>query len=169
MLSTKLQTADNKNPKIYLEDSAMNLTFGENLNRAIAASRTEAIRLGHLFINTDDLLLGILSVDGDESVATLQHSGCDIGQLQKEIENDSFRQQVDANAAAVSGLTLQSNRNVMLTDLTERVMNDGMQLAFNSNIGQFTTRHLMQAILADARNPAAERMMKYGVTAATFA
>ncbi|MBL7988633.1 MAG: hypothetical protein JNJ94_11280 [Chlorobi bacterium] len=167
MLSTKLQTADNKNPKIYLEDSAMNLTFGENLNRAIAASRTEAIRLGHLFINTDDLLLGILSVDGDESVATLQHSGCNIGQLQNEIENDSFRQQVDANAAAVSGLTLQSNRNVMLTDLTERVMKDGMQRAFSS--GQFSTRHLMQAILADAKNPAAERMMKYGVTTATFA
>ena len=147
----------------------MNFTFDQNLNRAIAASRTEAIRLGHLFINTDDLLLGVLSIEGDESVAALQKLGCDIGQLRQEIETDTFRQQTDAQIAETMGVTLQSNRNVMLTDLTERMMKEGMQRAASSNTGRFTTRHIMQAILEDANKPAAQRMMKRGVAATAFA
>lgn len=147
----------------------MSFTFDQNLNHAIAASRTEAIRLGHLFINTDDLLLGILSVDGDESVVALQQLGCDTHQLKQEIENDNFRQQTDAEAAKVMGIDLQGNRNVILTDVTERVMKNGMQRASNSTIGRFTTRHIMQAMLEDAQNPAAERLIQRGVTAAAFA
>lgn len=147
----------------------MSFTFDQNLNHAIAASRTEAIRLGHLFINTDDLLLGILSIDGDESVVALQQLGCDTNQLKQEIENDNFRQQTDAEAAKVMGIDLQGNRNVILTDVTERVMKNGMQRASNSTIGRFTTRHIMQAMLEDAQNPAAERLIQRGVTAAAFA
>lgn len=147
----------------------MSFTFDQNLNHAIAASRTEAIRLGHLFINTDDLLLGILSVDGDESIIALQQAGCDVSQLKQEIENDNFRQQADAEAAKVMGIDLQGNRNVLLTDITERVMKNGMQRASNSTTGQFTTRHIMQAMLEDAQNPAAERLIQRGVTVATFA
>lgn len=147
----------------------MSFTFDQNLNHAIAASRTEAIRLGHLFINTDDLLLGILSIDGDESVVALQQLGCDTNQLKQEIESDDFRKQTDAEAAKVMGIDLQNNRNVMLTDVTERVMKNGMQRASNSTIGQFTTRHIMQAMLEDAQNPAAERLIQRGVTAAAFA
>lgn len=143
--------------------------FDNEITDAIAASRQEALRLSHLFINTDDLLMGIISIGASKAGEVMQLNHVDIHDLQHELATDTIRSSQDSQAATILGLELTQDRNILLTDLTERIMRQGMQLAIEDGTRLFDTRHIIRAVLQDRDNPTAQRLMKRGLKSEAFA
>jgi ATP-dependent Clp protease ATP-binding subunit ClpA len=64
----------------------MELSFSNRVNEVIKLSREEAIRLGHDYIGTEHILLGMI-LDGDGiAVKILKNLNIDVLKLKKEIE-----------------------------------------------------------------------------------
>lgn len=89
---------------------------------SIRLAREEAIRLNHVMIDADDLLLGVLAEGEGNAVNILTRLGCDPVDLREAIEADVVRIRNDAQFAEMTELPMHAGRNVVLTDTAERIM-----------------------------------------------
>ena len=64
----------------------MEQSFSERIKEVISFSRAEALRLGHNFIGTEHLFLGIIKEGEGEAIHILQNLGVKINQLKQKIE-----------------------------------------------------------------------------------
>ena len=85
--------------------------FSERVQEVIRLSREEALRLGHDYIGTEHLLLGIIRENHGVAVKILLNLGVDLAGLKKTIE-DTVR---------ISGGTLTIG-NIPLTKQAEKVL-----------------------------------------------
>jgi ATP-dependent Clp protease ATP-binding subunit ClpC len=64
--------------------------FSQRVQMVIQLSRDEALRLGHDYIGTEHLLLGIIREGGGVAVEILQNLDIDLDELKRAIENACF-------------------------------------------------------------------------------
>ena len=132
----------------------MDANFSNRVREVIAASRDEAIRLGHNYIGTEHFLLGIIREGEGIAVRLLSSMGCDLKKLKQDIEA-TVRPPSSTITLGNIPLTKQAEKVLKTTHLEARMYK-------SSIIG---TEHLLLGVLRDDENIAAQVLQrKYHIT-----
>lgn len=131
----------------------MEAKFSPRVKDVITYSREEALRLGHDYIGTEHLLLGIIREGEGMAMKILKSLGLSTSELRKSIESS-----IKGNSGPVANLT-----NIPLTKQAEKALKITYLEAklFKSEI--IGTEHLLLAILKDDDNIATQILGQYGV------
>ncbi|MEO6938635.1 MAG: ATP-dependent Clp protease ATP-binding subunit [Candidatus Kapaibacterium sp.] len=127
--------------------------FSNRVQDVIRLSREEAIRLGHDYIGTEHLLLGIIREGEGIAVKILRNLGADLYKIKKAIE-DTVRS---------SGATLTIG-NIPLTKQAEKVLKITYLEAKLYKSDVIGTEHLLLSLLRDEDNIAAQILNQFNVT-----
>ncbi|SFI81295.1 ATP-dependent Clp protease ATP-binding subunit [Myroides guanonis] len=133
----------------------MDDNFSQNVKDVINFSKDEALRLGHDFIGTEHLLLGLIRVDQGEAFTILNNLDIDIDFLRSKIENLNPSQHGKdlLNNKSTLHLTKQAERALRMTFLEAKVFKN---TAIN-------TGHLLLCILKNDDDPTAQVLNKLKV------
>lgn len=126
--------------------------FSNRVQDVIRLSREEALRLGHDYIGTEHLLLGIIREGEGIAVKILRNIGVDLFKVKKAIE-DTVRS---------SGGTLTIG-NIPLTKQAEKVLKITYLEAKLYKSEVIGTEHLMLSLLRDDDNIAAQILSQFSV------
>ncbi|MGH2574509.1 MAG: Clp protease N-terminal domain-containing protein, partial [Ignavibacteria bacterium] len=131
----------------------MESNFSNRVQDVIRLSREEAIRLGHDYIGTEHLLLGIIREGEGIAIKIFKNLGKDVSKIKKTIE-ETVRQ---------SGATLTIG-NIPLTKQAEKVLKITYLEAkiFKSDV--IGTEHLLLSILREDDNLASQILQQLGIT-----
>lgn len=124
--------------------------FSNRVNDVIRLSREEALRLGHDYIGTEHLLLGIIREGEGVAVKVLRNLGIDLYKLKKGIE-DTVR---SANSTITIG-------NIPLTKQAEKVLKITYLEAKLYKSDLIGTEHLLLSLLRDEENIAAQILLQF--------
>src|SRR5512137_2401827 len=127
--------------------------FSQRVQLVIQLSREEALRLGHDYIGTEHLLLGLIKEGGGVAIEILQNLDLDLEELKKAVED----------TVKSSGGTITVG-NIPFTKRAERVLRVATAEAerFKSNV--IGTEHLLLALLRDQEGIAAQVLQSFDVT-----
>ena len=131
----------------------MESNFSNRVNDVIRLSREEALRLGHDYIGTEHLLLGIIREGEGVAVKILRNLGGDLYKIKKAIE-DTVR---------ATGGTLTIG-NIPLTKQAEKVLKVTYLEAKLFKSDRIGTEHLLLSLLRDDDNIAAQILSQFGIT-----
>lgn len=126
--------------------------FSNRVQDVIRLSREEALRLGHDYIGTEHLLLGVIREGEGIAVKILRNIGVDLFKLKKAIE-DTVR---------TSGGTLTIG-NIPLTKQAEKVLKITYLEAKLYKSDVIGTEHLLLSLLRDDDNIAAQILHQFNV------
>lgn len=126
--------------------------FSNRVQDVIRLSREEALRLGHDYIGTEHLLLGIIREGEGIAVKILRNQGVDLYKLKKAIE-DTVR---------TTGGTLTIG-NIPLTKQAEKVLKITYLEAKLYKSDVIGTEHLLLSLLRDDDNIAAQILHQFNV------
>jgi ATP-dependent Clp protease ATP-binding subunit ClpC len=126
--------------------------FSNRVQDVIRLSREEALRLGHDYIGTEHLLLGVIREGEGIAVKILRNLGVDLFKLKKAIE-DTVR---------TSGGTLTIG-NIPLTKQAEKVLKITYLEAKLYKSDVIGTEHLLLSLLRDDDNIAAQLLHQFNV------
>lgn len=126
--------------------------FSNRVQDVIRLSREEALRLGHDYIGTEHLLLGVIREGEGIAVKILRNLGVDLYKLKKAIE-DTVR---------TSGGTLTIG-NIPLTKQAEKVLKITYLEAKLYKSDVIGTEHLLLSFLRDDDNIAAQILHQFNV------
>jgi len=126
--------------------------FSNRVQDVIRLSREEALRLGHDYIGTEHLLLGVIREGEGIAVKILRNLGVDLYKLKKVIE-DTVR---------TSGGTLTIG-NIPLTKQAEKVLKITYLEAKLYKSDVIGTEHLLLSLLRDDDNIAAQILHQFNV------
>ncbi|HEY4644417.1 MAG TPA: Clp protease N-terminal domain-containing protein, partial [Bacteroidota bacterium] len=126
--------------------------FSNRVQDVIRLSREEALRLGHDYIGTEHLLLGIIREGEGIAVKILRNLGVDLYKLKKAIE-DTVR---------TTGGTLTIG-NIPLTKQAEKVLKITYLEAKLYKSDVIGTEHLLLSLLRDDDNIAAQILHQFNV------
>lgn len=134
----------------------MEAKFSNKVKDVISLAREEALRLGHDYIGTEHLMLGMIRDGEGPGINLLLKSGVSLEQLRQSIENSTV-------STSKTEPTDQSNFNIPLTKQAEKVLRLTYLEAkyFKTNLVE--TDHLLMAILRDEDNVATQILEKYHV------
>lgn len=131
----------------------MEAKFSPRVKDVITFSREEALRLGHEYIGTEHLLLGLIREGEGMAIKILKSLNINLSELRKSVES------------AVKGSTTSSANlnNIPLTKQAEKALKITYLEAkiFKSDI--IGTEHLLLAILKDEDNIATQILNQFGV------
>jgi len=119
--------------------------FSNRVRDVISYSREEAIRLGHDYIGTEHLLLGIIREGEGIAVKILRNLGCDLLKLKKAVE-DTVRSSGSSLSVGNIPLTKQAEKVLKITYLEAKL--------YKSDV--IGTEHLLLSLLRDNENIAAQ-------------
>ena len=133
----------------------MEAKFSDRVKEVISLSKEEALRLGHDYIGSEHLLLGIIREGEGTAVGLLKKMGVSLDELRETIERTT-RGTATGNIKNLSNipLTRQSEKILRITQLETKV--------FKSD--KVETEHLLLAILRDEDNLATQILEKHNVT-----
>ena len=131
----------------------MDSNFSNRVQDVIRLSREEAIRLGHDYIGTEHLLLGIIREGEGIAIKIFRNLGKDIGKIKKTIE-DTVRQSGATLTVGNIPLTKQAEKVLKITYLEAKI--------FKSDV--IGTEHLLLSILREDDNLASQILQQFGVT-----
>lgn len=132
----------------------MDAKFSPRVKDVISFSREEALRLGHEYIGTEHLLLGIIREGEGTAIKILSSLGVDMQDLRKDIEAATHTGKA-AKKSNLGNIPLikQAEKALKITYLEAKVFK-------SPTIG---TEHLLLAILKDDDNVVTRSMKKIGV------
>ncbi|MCY4673904.1 MAG: ATP-dependent Clp protease ATP-binding subunit [Bacteroidetes bacterium] len=119
--------------------------FSNRVRDVISYSRDEAIRLGHDYIGTEHLLLGLIREGEGVAVRILRNLGCDLNRLRKQIES-TVRSGGGTLTVGNLPLTKQAEKVLRITYLEAKL--------YKSDV--IGTEHLLLSLLRDDDNVAAK-------------
>jgi ATP-dependent Clp protease ATP-binding subunit ClpC len=119
--------------------------FSNRVRDVISYSREEAIRLGHDYIGTEHLLLGVIREGEGIAVKILRNLGCDLIKLKKAVE-DTVRNTGGSLTVGNIPLTKQAEKVLKITYLEAKL--------YKSDV--IGTEHLLLSLLRDDENIAAQ-------------
>jgi ATP-dependent Clp protease ATP-binding subunit ClpC len=119
--------------------------FSNRVRDVISYSREEAIRLGHDYIGTEHLLLGIIREGEGIAVKILRNLGCDLLELKESVE-DTVRSTGNSTSVGNIPLTKQAEKVLKITYLEAKL--------YKSDV--IGTEHLLLSLLRDDENIAAQ-------------
>jgi ATP-dependent Clp protease ATP-binding subunit ClpC len=126
--------------------------FSNRVNEVIRLSREEALRLGHDYIGTEHLLLGIIREGEGIAVKVLRNLGVDLYKLKKAIE-DTVRSSSSTITIGNIPLTKQAEKVLKITYLEAKL--------YKSDV--IGTEHLLLSLLRDEENIAAQILSQFSV------
>jgi ATP-dependent Clp protease ATP-binding subunit ClpC len=131
----------------------MEAQFSPGVKEVIQFSREEAIRLGHSYIGTEHLLLGLIRQGDGKAIRHLRSMGIDMLRLKKAVE-DSIRDTTgkSTNIGNIP-LTKQAEKALKITYLEAKIFKDDV----------IRTEHLLLSILRDEDNIASQILNQFGV------
>ncbi len=127
--------------------------FSNRVQDVIRLSREEAIRLGHDYIGTEHLLLGIIREGEGIAVKILRNLGADLYKIKKAIE-DTVRSSGSTLTIGQIPLTKQAEKVLKITYLEAKL--------YKSDV--IGTEHLLLSLLRDEDNIAAQILNQFNVT-----
>nr|WP_294790765.1 ATP-dependent Clp protease ATP-binding subunit [uncultured Mucilaginibacter sp.] len=136
----------------------MEAKFSPRVKDVIQYSREEALRLGHDYIGTEHLLLGLIR-DGDGvAIKLLKELAVDTARLRRSVE-DAVKGTIGTNVHIGSiPLTKQAEKVLKITYLEAKI--------FKSDV--IGTEHLLLSILRDEDNIASQILMQFNVNYEIF-
>ena len=138
----------------------MNRKFSPKVKKIISLSRNEAFRLGHDYIGTEHLLLGMLQDNDNLAVRVLDAMDVDFSELKYKIE-DTIAEGRPEQTPAASG-------NVPLNRQAERVLKVTFLEAKNLNSDEISPEHLMLSILKHGDNIASKVLSEFDINYETY-
>jgi ATP-dependent Clp protease ATP-binding subunit ClpC len=130
----------------------MRNNFTSRVQKVIRFSKEEAMRLGHDYIGTEHLLLGILKEGEGIAVKILQNLNCDLTKLKKAIEDST----------APSGGTMTIG-NLPLSKRAEKALKMTYIEAKSFKNDVIGTEHLLLSILKEKDSLAAQILMTFNI------
>ncbi len=131
----------------------MEAKFSPNVKEVIQYSREEAIRLGHGYIGTEHILLGVLRLGEGKALVHLRALGIDFLRLKKSVEDNIRDTATRPTNLGNIPLTKQAEKALKVTYLEAKI--------FKSDI--IGTEHLLLSILRDEDNIASQILTQFGV------
>src|SRR5699024_5992394 len=119
----------------------------------IQFSREEALRLGHDYIGTEHLILGIVRLGEGVAIKILKNLNCDLFKLKKTVE-DTVRGTGGSVKVGNIPLTKQAEKVLRITYLESKLYK-------SDTIG---TEHLLLSLLRDDENIAAQILQQFNVS-----
>ncbi len=132
----------------------MEAKFSNRVKEVIQLSREEALRLGHDYIGTEHLLLGMIREGEGVAVAVLKKLGVPLPQLRGEIEKIS---------KGTATHQIKNLANIPLTRASEKVLKITYLEAKIFKAQLIGTEHLLLSILRDPDNLATQILNKFDV------
>ncbi|HCY81909.1 MAG TPA: Clp protease ClpC, partial [Xanthomarina gelatinilytica] len=134
----------------------MDDNFSPRVKDVIAYSKEEALRLGHDFIGTEHLMLGLLRDGSGKAINILNALEIDLNHLRRKVE---ILSPANPNVAVVSN----EKKNLHLTRQAERALKTTFLEAklFQSN--SINTAHLLLCILRNENDPTTKLLNKLKV------
>lgn len=129
----------------------MNHMFTDRVKKVLQYSREESARLGHDYIGTEHLLLGLVKEGQGVAVAVLANMGIQLDALKKSIE--------DAVQTSSSGMMLTE---VPFTPMAKQVLEIASQEAREMNNNYIGTEHLLLALTKNKNGIAAQILSVFG-------
>ena len=124
--------------------------FTENANRAMNYAIENAQLLGHTYIGTEHILLGLLQENSGVAYAALESAGVSFGAVENKI-----REQI--GAGSTSRLTVND-----LTPRSKRVIQTALAVASGLHHSYVGTEHLLIALLQDTDSYAVRMLNEIG-------
>ncbi|MFL0161654.1 ATP-dependent Clp protease ATP-binding subunit [Aquirufa salirivi] len=134
----------------------MEAKFSNKVKEVISLSREEALRLGHDYIGTEHLMLGMIRDGEGPGIDLLLKSGVSLDQLRQSIEHSTA-------STSRSSFDKQNMLNIPLTKQAEKVLRLTYLEAKYFKTNLVGTDHLLMAILRDEDNVATQILEKYQV------
>ncbi len=131
----------------------MDGNFSERVQEVIRLSREEALRLGHDYIGTEHLLLGIIREGQGIAVRILRNLDVDLIKLKKAIE-DTVRSAGGTLTIGNIPLTKQAEKVLKITQIESKI--------YKSNV--IGTEHILLSLLRDEDNIATQILHQFNVT-----
>ncbi len=136
----------------------MEAKFSPRVKDVISYSREEALRLGHDYIGTEHLLLGLIREGDGMAIKILKGAGVDTSRLRKSVED----------AVKGTSSTTVNLGNIPLTKQAEKVLKITYLEAkiFKSDV--IGTEHLLLSILRDEDNIASQILLQFNINYDVF-
>ncbi len=131
----------------------MNGNFSERVQEVIRLSREEALRLGHDYIGTEHLLLGIIREGQGIAVKILRNLDVDLVKLKKAIE-DTVKTSGGTLTIGNIPLTKQAEKVLKVTQIESKI--------YKSEV--IGTEHILLSLLRDEDNIATQILHQFSVT-----
>lgn len=135
----------------------MKNNFSKRVQLIIQHAKEEAIRLGHNYIGSEHLLLGMMQEEDSLAIELLENSGVELEELRRAIQ--------EAVQSSTSTITLG---HLPLTKRAERILKNTYVEAQNFNSDIIGSEHLLLSIVKETDGVAAEVLMDFGVTYETI-
>ncbi len=132
-----------------------NKRFSPKVKQVISRSRDAAIRLGHDYIGTEHLLLGIMSEQESLAVKVLESLDVRPAELQQNVE--------EAIQRIPSGQTALNVGNLPLNKQAEKVLKVTFLEAKMLKSEEISPEHLLLSILKHKENPASKILNRFDV------
>jgi ATP-dependent Clp protease ATP-binding subunit ClpC len=132
-----------------------NRKFSPKVKKVISRSREEAIRLGHDFIGTEHLLLGIMAEKKSLAMRVLDSLDVDGGELRQSVEDTAQRLPSSSTSLNVGNLPLnkQAEKVLKVTFLEAKILKSE----------EISPEHLLLSILKHQDNPASKVLSQFDV------
>jgi len=131
----------------------MDHQFSKGMNQVFYNSRNEAIRLQSEFVNTEHLLLGILSTDNSSALLVLKDLNADVVQIKKKLEDIS-----------VMGDTVNSvEEEIPVTKMADHAIKRAILESRLYKTSKVNTVHLLLGILFRQEDPATHVLESYDI------
>ena len=128
--------------------------FSERMRKVLATSREEAARLGHEYIGTEHMVLGLTRDHGGVAEAVLAGLGIDAGSLRDMIEG-IVRHGTSAHESGVAlPYTSRAKKVLELATAEARALRHG-------SVG---SEHLLLGLIAEGRGIGAQALTSHGAT-----
>lgn len=134
----------------------MDDNFSPRVKDVIAFSKEEALRLGHDFIGTEHLMLGLLRDGNGKAVTILNALEVDLNHLRRKVE-------ILSPANPSPGTSTNDKKNLHLTRQAERALKTTFLEAKLFQSSSINTAHLLLCILRNENDPTTKLLNKMKV------
>ncbi|RDK85295.1 ATP-dependent Clp protease ATP-binding subunit [Marinirhabdus gelatinilytica] len=134
----------------------MDDNFSPRVKDVIAYSKEEALRLGHDFIGTEHLMLGLLRDGNGKAVTILNQLDIDLNHLRRKVE-------ILSPANPNAGNNTNDKKNLHLTRQAERALKTTFLEAKLFQSSSINTAHLLLCILRNENDPTTKLLNKMKV------
>lgn len=138
------------------ETQCMDDNFSPRVKDVIAYSKEEALRLGHDFIGTEHLMLGLLRDGNGKAISILDALDVDLDHLRRKVE-------ILSPANPNSGNSQKDKKNLHLTRQAERALKTTFLEAKLFQSSSINTAHLLLCILRNENDPTTKLLHKLKV------
>ncbi len=134
----------------------MDDNFSPRVKDVIAYSKEEALRLGHDFIGTEHLMLGLLRDGNGKAISILDALDVDLDHLRRKVE-------ILSPANPNAGANPKDKKNLHLTRQAERALKTTFLEAKLFQSSSINTAHLLLCILRNENDPTTKLLHKLKV------